>query len=339
MQQSGHEGDLGRRGYALMPVVAASIGGLLFLGGLGRGMWGTSAEVHALLDALAQVEGRAVKERSIHEELIAKQKALTDRQASLDRDLQRADAAFKEAVRLLEEDKSKQREAMLPIDAEIEAIATAAQAKQRQLREIQENDLRKRRLSDWLVQNQRYLMTLYLPDGVVHSASLIHRHGTILMVTDAEGLPPAQVPFNASIMTSRGTQPIVITLTVHRMDPTGTIASLAVVGNGFETRGLNMQPVDVLQVGDPLYVIGTVQMGEFAVEHSVFDGSIAAPLRDEGGLPMYQIALPANQGSEGALVLNSRGEMLGMLVIRRRGTHAQTYLVPTTSLLTITDQL
>lgn len=318
-----------RRAVSLvLAIVAVSAGGIALLAGLARGFAGTSEEARALRDTVASLEERSTGLTKEHKLLEEERRRLENDQERLAKANAEVQEAYTRACAEIEDLKNTHRAELAPIEDETAAIIAQARLEQTTLRDLAQQEQRKQNLSQWLHANQRYLMTLFLPDNRLRSATLFVRGNQILMLTDAEGIPGTGVIFTGTICLGPRAQPTRVELTTVRVDATGTLASLATVGNGFETNGLRLPPAPNLRVGDPIYVVGTVQMGEFAVEHNVFDGTIAAERRQIGGVDLIQVALPANQGSEGALVLDGQGQVLGILAIRRRNGAAQAYLIP-----------
>lgn len=81
---------------------------------------------------------------------------------------------------------------------------------------------------------------------------------------------------------------------------------------------------DPVKIGEKIYSIGC----PFGLRSTVFSGTINGPVRLLEGLPLWQVDMDAYPGSSGSPVVDTQGNLVGMLKCRQTGTVSIGFLIP-----------
>lgn len=92
--------------------------------------------------------------------------------------------------------------------------------------------------------------------------------------------------------------------------------------SAFRTQRLLLSNSDA-EVGEPVYVVGNPQGLE-----GTFSQGIVSAIRDVGSDKLLQITAPISPGSSGGLVLNSKGEVIGVSVATFEGGQNLNFAIP-----------
>jgi S1-C subfamily serine protease len=89
------------------------------------------------------------------------------------------------------------------------------------------------------------------------------------------------------------------------------------------TMSMSLGNSDVLEIGEPVYVVGNPQGLE-----GTFSQGIVSSIRQVGSDKLLQITAPISPGSSGGPVLNSKGEVIGVSVATFRGGQNLNFAIP-----------
>ena len=81
---------------------------------------------------------------------------------------------------------------------------------------------------------------------------------------------------------------------------------------------------DPVKIGEKVYSIGC----PFGLRSTVFSGTINGPVRLLEGLPLWQVDMDVYPGSSGSPVVDTQGNLIGMLRCRQMGTVSIGFLIP-----------
>lgn len=88
-----------------------------------------------------------------------------------------------------------------------------------------------------------------------------------------------------------------------------------------DLEGLEIRPLPIfkgleLNEGEPVYAVGNPGIGAQVLEHSVTDGIISSPNRNVNDVLYIQTTAAINPGNSGGPLVNTRGEVVGLVTLR-----------------------
>ena len=88
-----------------------------------------------------------------------------------------------------------------------------------------------------------------------------------------------------------------------------------------DLKGADIRPLPIfksleLKEGEPVYAVGNPGVGAQVLEHSVTDGIISSPNRNVDDVLYIQTTAAINPGNSGGPLVNTRGEVVGLVTLR-----------------------
>jgi S1-C subfamily serine protease len=118
-----------------------------------------------------------------------------------------------------------------------------------------------------------------------------------------------------------------------RRDPARDLALIG-IGGAAAPRPPPSGVREALETGERIYAIGCSGGSRGTVRNGVVDG----PPRRSNGLPLWQVAMETLPGSSGGPAFDARGNFVGVVKGRYRGTVSQGFLIPAGTVLEFLEE-